>query len=81
MTPTRLLVFSSLVAAAGLAGCSRHQASTEQPPVPVKVHTVESGAGVPRIGPVFTRTAASRASSRAARISFADSHRAVAGFS
>jgi len=45
MTPTRILVFSSLVAAAGLAGCSRHPASTAQPPVPVKVHTVESGAG------------------------------------
>jgi len=45
MTPTRLLVFSTLVAAAGLAGCSRHPASTEQPLVPVKVHTVESGAG------------------------------------
>jgi len=45
MTPTRSLVFFSLVAAAGLSGCSRHPASTEQPPVPVKVQTVESGAG------------------------------------
>jgi len=45
MTRTRLLVFSSLVAAAGLAGCSRHPASTQQAPVPVKVHAVESGAG------------------------------------
>ena len=45
MTPTRSLVFSSLVAAAGLAGCTRQAASTEKPPVPVKVHTVESGAG------------------------------------
>ena len=45
MTPTRLLVFSSLVAAAGLAGCTRHPASTGQPLVPVKVQTVESGAG------------------------------------
>ena len=45
MTPTRFLVFSSLVAAAGLAGCTRHPASTAQPPVPVKVQTVESGAG------------------------------------
>jgi len=47
MTPTRSLVFSSLVAAAGLAGCTRHSSSAEQPPVPVKVHTVESGAGGP----------------------------------
>src|SRR5215467_4236374 len=45
MTPTRLLVFSTLVAAAGLAGCSRHPASTEHPPVPVKVQTVESATG------------------------------------
>src|SRR5262249_32352888 len=47
MTPTRSLVFSSLVAAAGLAGCTRHSSSAEQPPVPVKVHTVETGAGGP----------------------------------
>jgi RND family efflux transporter MFP subunit len=43
MTPTRFLVFSSLVAAAGLAGCTRQPAPTGQPPVPVKVQTVESG--------------------------------------
>jgi RND family efflux transporter MFP subunit len=43
MTPTRLLVFSSLFAAAGLAGCTRHQTSTGQSPVPVKVQMVESG--------------------------------------
>ena len=45
MTPTRLLVFSSLVAATGLAGCTRHRASTEQTPIPVKVQTLESGSG------------------------------------
>ena len=45
MNPTRSLVFSSLVAAAGLAGCTRHSSPTEHPPVPVKVQTVESGAG------------------------------------
>lgn len=45
MNRTRSLVFSSLVAAAGLSGCTRHSSSTEHPPVPVKIHTVESGAG------------------------------------
>jgi len=45
MTRTRCLVFSSLIAAAGLAGCTRHPVSTAQPPVPVKVQTVESGTG------------------------------------
>jgi RND family efflux transporter MFP subunit len=45
MNRTRSLVFSSLVATAGLAGCNRHPSTTEHPAVPVKVHTVESGSG------------------------------------
>ena len=45
MNRTRSLVFFSLVAVAGLAGCTRHSSSTERPLVPVKVQTVESGAG------------------------------------
>src|SRR5262245_6377926 len=43
MNRTRFLLFSSLVAAAGLAGCTRASASTAPSPVPVKVHTVEAG--------------------------------------